>query len=125
MEDIDFEIQFCEGLIKKRPAFYEALSLLGDLYTQKGMIKEGLEIDLRLQKLYPNDPIVLYNLTCSYSLMNETKLALRTIKSAIKNGYDDLSHLEEDGDLENLLKDSCFQRYFSRLKEQKSGQCEE
>ena len=38
-EDLDFEIKFCEGLIAKKPDFVEALVLLGDLYTKKGMYK--------------------------------------------------------------------------------------
>ena len=114
--DLDFEIKFCEGLVKNRPNFAEALSLLGDLYTKRGLYKEGLAVDERLAQLKPYDPIVLYNLACSYSLVGELGLAFRTIKIAIKYGYDNFEHLENDGDLLNLRADARFQRYYSRVK---------
>ena len=120
IEDMDFEIQFYEGIIKKKPDFFAALSALGDLYTKKGEYEKGLELDLRLTQLRPEDPIVLYNLACSYSLINDTNLALRTIKKAINRGYDDFDFIQQDKDLHNLHQDSRFKRYFARIKNKKN-----
>ena len=114
-EDIDFEIAFCEGLIRKNPDHVQALKLLGDLYTKKGSIEKGLQIDEYLSQLQPQDPFVFYNLACSYSLLNHTDKAFRSIKMAIKYGYRDFDHLREDSDLENLRNDYRFKRYFSRV----------
>jgi len=113
-DDIDFEIRFYESLIEKKPDFIEALAALGDLYTQKGQYKQGLSVDEKLMQLRPEDPIVLYNLACSYSLLEEKDRAYRTIKKAINCGYDNFEHLEQDADLENLRNDSRFQRYISK-----------
>ena len=114
-EDLDFEIVFYEGVIAKNPDFVEALSALGDLYTRRGMFEKGLVIDERLMQLRPEDPIVLYNLACSYSLLNDLDKSLRAIKKAINCGYSDFSHLEHDADLVNLRNDSRFKRYLKRI----------
>jgi tetratricopeptide (TPR) repeat protein len=114
--NLDFEIEFCERLLQKRPHFVQALSLLGDLYTKKGFYLKGLEVDEMLYLLKPRDPIVLYNLACSYSLLNEKDKALRSIKQAINCGYDDFCQIENDTDLDNLRSDSRFRKYFSRIK---------
>jgi len=114
--DWDFEIEFYEGLIKKKPDFIDALTALGDIYTQKGMYEQGLVIDKRLEVLLPDDPFVLYNLACSYSLMNDVDKALRCVKKAINRGYDNFEFLQYDEDLANLKRDGRFIRYFNRIR---------
>ena len=118
-DDIDFEIQFYESILKERPCFVEALMALGDLYTKKGLHAEGLRIDERLYQLKADDPLVLYNLTCSYSLLNKIDSAFRTLKEALENGYDDINYLVADPDLENLRKDYRFPKLLSEVKQQK------
>ncbi len=120
-DHMDFEIQFYEGVLRKKPDFVEALSALGDLYTRKGQHEKGLEIDERLFRIRPEDPIVLYNLACSYSLLSDTDRALRTIQQAVDCGYDDFHHLEQDSDLDNLRHDRRFLEYFSRIKSQNAS----
>lgn len=108
-KDLDFEIDFFERLLKKKPDFILALTALGGAYTQRGDYKKGLEVDLRLSRLRRDDPTVRYNLACSYSLLGELDLAFSTLKKAIELGYEDFEHLKQDPDLENLKKDERFQ----------------
>lgn len=123
VDNTSFEIRFYEGIIARSPYFIEALSALGDLYTRNRLYHRGLEIDERLYLLRPRDPIVLYNLACSYSLLNEKDKALRSIKQAINCGYDDFEFLESDSDLYNLRSDPRFVRFFARIKnKQRAGQ---
>ena len=103
-----FEIRFFEELLKSRPNFVEALACLGDAYTKKGFFEEGLEVDLRLTKLRPNDPITHYNLACSYSLLERLDQSLRALKKAVLLGYEDFSYITKDKDLKNLRKDRRF-----------------
>ena len=121
-DDVAFEIAFYNGLIEKNPDFVEALVALGDLYTRAGMYQEGLIIDEKLVQLKPDDPIVLYNLSCSYSLLSDIDKAFRAFKKAINCGYFDFEHLEQDDDLSNLRRDRRFQRYLSRVKEKKPSE---
>lgn len=116
-DDLDFEIEFCEGLLEKNENFLQALILLGDLYTRRGFHDKGLMVDERLAQLQPEEPIIFYNLACSYSLLNRVDEALATIKKAIALGYHDFRHLGQDRDLENLFKDTRFREYLTRLKE--------
>lgn len=108
-KDLDFEIDFFERLLKKKPDFILALTVLGGAYTQQGDYKKGLEVDLRLSSLRRDDPVVHYNLACSYSLLGELDRAFAALKKAIELGYDDFEHLKQDPDLENLKKDERFQ----------------
>jgi len=120
-EDIEFEITFYNGLIEKKPDFAEALVALGELYTSAGMYKEGLSVDEQLVQLKPDDPIVLYNLGCSYSLLGFIDKAYRSVKKAVNCGYSDFEHLLQDDDLSNLRKDRRFQEYLSRARDKSSS----
>ena len=118
-EDIDFEIAFYENILKDTPHFIEALSAIGDLYTKAGEWQKGLEADIKLSHLRPEDAVVFYNLACSYALLNQTRTALAVLTKAIDFGYDDFKHLKTDADLDNLLKDEHFQRYIKQLEKKK------
>lgn len=111
----NFEIKFYEGILKDNPDFVECLAALGDLYTKKGFYEKGLKVDLRLAKLKPEDPVVLYNLACSYSLVKDLDKAFVMIKKAVKYGYNDFRHMKKDHDLDNLRSDKRFQRYYTKI----------
>ena len=112
--DYDFEISFYEKLLEKRPHFIQALIALGNAYTQRGDYEKGLEIDLRLSRLRKDDPVVYYNLACSYSLLGRIDEALSSLKKSIELGYEDFNYLRGDPDLENLKKDKRFQCLFKK-----------
>lgn len=109
--DIDFEIRFYENILREAPDFIETMMALADLYTKKGMYREGLELDERLSRLRPQDPVIFYNLACSYSLLNDQHAALNAIRRAIDLGYDDFDHLIKDADLADLMTDAQFRQY--------------
>jgi tetratricopeptide (TPR) repeat protein len=118
-EDTDFEIAFYENILQETPNFIEALIVLGDLYTKAGTWQKGLEVDLKLSRLRPQDAVVFYNLACSFALLNQTRSALGALSKAIDYGYDDFEHLKGDRDLDNLLKDAHFQQYIKQLEKKK------
>ena len=109
-EDVAFEIQFFEGIAHRDPDYVEALQVLGDAYTKTGQWEKGLQIDQRLAKLCPNNPLVFYNLACSYSIMNRLDEAFAALKRALKLGYNDAQWLNKDPDLKNLRGDRRFDR---------------
>jgi len=110
-----FEIRFYEDLAKRRPNFIEALSCLGDVYTNEGFFEEGLKVDLHLSKLKPDDPVVHYNLACSYSLLGKLDEALEALKKAILLGYENFSYILEDKDLRNLRDDRRFKQLLDKI----------
>ena len=113
-EDLDFEISFYEKLLRKNPNFTNALIALAEAYTRSGRYKQGLEIDQRLVKLRPKDPIVHYNLACSYSLLKMANLSLSALKKAIDLGYRDFAFIGKDPDLEFIKKDSRYKKLLSK-----------
>ena len=101
--------RFLEGLRKRMPQNEEVLKVLGDDYTRVGRWEKGLEIDLDLARLSPEDPLVHYNLACSLSLLGNLKESAETLSKAIRLGYHDWNWLQKDPDLENLRKSSLFE----------------
>ena len=69
--DLDTQIEFMEGLVRRDPDYVDALQLLGDHYTQRGRFADGLKVDERLARLEPGNAVVFYNLACSYSLTDQ------------------------------------------------------
>ncbi|MCM8776149.1 MAG: hypothetical protein NC930_07380 [Candidatus Omnitrophica bacterium] len=114
--DWDFEISFYERLVKEKPLFVDALIPLAEAYTRKGLYRKGLKVDKLLSKLCKDDPIIHYNLACSYALLGHKKSALRALAEAIRLGYRDLGYLRRDPDLKNLHQDSKFQKLVANLK---------
>jgi tetratricopeptide (TPR) repeat protein len=114
--ELDFQIEFYEGILKRDPNLVDVLITLGDAYTRRGYHEKGLEIDLRLSRLKSRDPVVFYNLACSYSLLGKIDSALEALEKAFVLGYSELDYLESDPDLENLHKEprlsQLVQKYF-------------
>jgi tetratricopeptide (TPR) repeat protein len=114
-EDLSFEIHFFEGIAQRDPDYIEALQILGDAYTKTGQWGKGLIIDQRLAMLCPDNPLVFYNLACSYSILNHIDEAFAALKQAIALGYDDARWLIKDPDLENLRRDQRFEHIRSDI----------
>lgn len=106
--DLEIEIRFLEGIVRRAPAFIEALQLLGDNYARLNDFNASLQVDRRLAELCPDDPIAHYNLACSASLCGEIALGLSSLKDCLECGYDDYGFLIEDPDLRELRRSPEF-----------------
>jgi len=116
LRDLDLEIVFMEGLVKRDPGHVEALQILGDNYTRRGRLQEGLRVDQRLCALRPEDSMVHYNLACSYSLTGQCDLAAETLNRAINLGYADFDYMTRDPDLKNLREHAGYKKIRARLR---------
>jgi tetratricopeptide (TPR) repeat protein len=116
-DDTEFIVWFFEGVLENYPNYIECLMYLGNAYTAMGKYEEGLQIDLRLKKLRPCDPIVRYNLACSYSLLGKIKLSLAALGKSIELGYDDVQYIEDDADLDRLRDEEGYKILVNKLKE--------
>ena len=113
---LDFEIGFFEGIIRQHPRYVEALQILGDAYTKTGDWKKGLTVDRRLARLCPDNPLVFYNLACTYALLHRPDPAFRALRKAVRLGYADAHWLANDPDLADLRRNHRFQRILEELK---------
>jgi tetratricopeptide (TPR) repeat protein len=114
--DLDIEISFLEGLLGRDPEYVEALQILGDDYTRRGLLEEGLRVDQRLSELRPNDPLVYYNLACSYSLSKQIDLAFCSLERALQLGYRDFKWMARDPDLRNLRVSPHYKKIRAKLR---------
>jgi tetratricopeptide (TPR) repeat protein len=107
---LDFELEFFGGILERQPDYVDCLRVMGNNLTLKGRFTQGLGIDKRLVRLRPHDPLAHYNLACSYALLKQPDLALRTLRKAVELGYRDFRYMKEDHDLDSIRHDPRFRQ---------------
>lgn len=118
--DLDTRIEFMEGIVRRDPNYVDALQLLGDHYTQRGRYPEGLNVDERLARLEPQNPMVFYNLACSYSLTDQFERAILALEKAVQLGYRDFTWLAKDPDLKKLRAQPMFREIREKIRRLKN-----
>lgn len=118
--NLDVEISFIEGVVRRDPGYVDALQILGDDYTKRGRFADGLTVDEQLAKLRPHDAMVLYNLACSYSLTDRLDEALEALHRAIGAGYSEFDWMAKDPDLEAVRKHPLYEKVRAKIKTGKS-----
>ncbi len=117
--ELDVKIEFMEGVVRRDPEYVEALQLLGDHYTQRGKFDHSLRVDERLSRLEPRNPLVFYNLACSYSLIGEVDDAMSALEKALALGYRDFKWLAKDPDLRTLRKHPLYRTIEDKIRKMK------
>lgn len=112
---LDFEIEFYDGILKRCPDYVDVLRVQGNNLTLKGRFAESLQIDKQLVHVRPHDPLAHYNLACSFSLLKKGDLAVKTLRRAIELGYRDLRYMREDRDLDFIRNDPRFKQMLREL----------
>jgi len=107
---LDFELDFYAGVLRRYSAFVDALRAHGNNLTSKGRYAEGLDVDQQLIALRPNDPLGYYNLACSLALLKRPDQALKTLRRAVELGYRDFRYMRDDDDLESIRQDPRFRQ---------------
>lgn len=95
---------------------YLALNRLGVSYIYLNRLKEATEIyKLALQKdaIYKNT--YEYNLACIYSLQKEIDKAIDYFNRSLESGYNNLAHIEEDTDLDNIRTNPAFKKIIEKF----------
>jgi len=122
--DLDIKIAFMEGIVRRDPDYVEAWEILGDDYTSRGKYAEGLKVDLRLALLRPDDPMVHYNLGCSYALNRKFTKSMATLEQAVRLGFHNLRQLARDPDLSGLRKHPSYPTFRTKLGRIKAASAE-
>lgn len=119
LDGANWEMDFYEDILKRRPDFVEVLMVLGNLYTGHKLYAKGLQVDQRLARLRKDDPIVHYNLACSHSLLNQRNDAFEALSNAAKLGYHDVKHMEKDSDLDVIRSDPRYADIVAKMRRPK------
>ena len=117
--ELDVQISFLEGLVRRDPHYVEAWQILGDHYTQRGRYDHSLQVDEQLSRLQPGDPLVFYNLACSCSLTWEFDRAAAALERALALGYRDFKWLAKDPDLRALRQHPLYRQIESKIRKMK------
>lgn len=117
-EDLEFEISFFEAILAQVPDSVDVLMALSNNYTRQGHFDKGLATDQRLCQLRDHDPIIHYNLACSYSLLGRLGESLDALQHAVGLGYSDLAFMQEDPDLESIRRDPRYAAFLESLHRQ-------
>ena|ERR1700733_9771278 len=117
--DLDVKIEFMEGIVRRDPDYADALQLLGDHYTRRGRFPEGLKVDERLARLEPQNPLVFYNLACSYSLTEKFDRAALALEKALSLGYRDFAWLAKDPDLKKFRQQPVYDNIREKIRRMK------
>ena len=116
IRNLDVEIGFIEGVVRRDPEYVEALQILGDDYTRRGKFGEGLRVDEQLARMRPDDALVMFNLSCSYSLTEHYDEAFAALHRALDLGYTGFKWLAKDPDMANLRKHPLWKEIKAKLK---------
>jgi tetratricopeptide (TPR) repeat protein len=114
--ELDVKISFLSGLVRRDPNYVEALQILGDHYTRRGDYDQSLKVDQQLSHLQPLNPLVFYNLACSYSLNREFDRAVASLEKALSLGYSDFKWLARDPDLRQLRQHPLYGNIKSKIR---------
>ena len=125
LDQAEVDVEFCNDILSRDPQHVEALTLLGEVYSRKGEYVKGLETDLRLSEICPDNGVIHYNLACSYALTGAKDKALDSLVRAVDLGYQDLEHLQSDRDLAVLKDDPRYQKLLNRLNAAQSETAEQ
>ena len=105
---LDFELEFFGSVLDRMPDFVDALRVHAGNLAEKGRHMEGLDADLRVSELEPDDALARYNLACSYALVEKFDAALAALAAAFELGYRDLDAIRTDPDFDRLRADPRF-----------------
>ncbi len=117
--ELDVKIGFLEGLVARAPQYVEALEILGDHYTQSGRYAQSLKVDQRLSRLEPRNPLVFYNLACSYSRNGAFDRSVAALQRALALGYRDFKWMARDPDLRRLRKHPLYRDIKDKIRRMK------
>jgi tetratricopeptide (TPR) repeat protein len=114
--ELDVQISFLEGLVRRDPDCIETLQMLGDHYAQRGQPDHSLKVDQQLARLQPRNPLVFYNLACGLSLNGEVDRAVEALEKALALGYRDFKWLAKDPDLHQLRQHPFYRHIESKIR---------
>ncbi len=86
-----------------------ALLALGWCYKRMGELDRAIDALTRARRIDPEDPIIVYNLACYWSLARNKSLALRFLGQALDLDGNLRSLIPDESDFDPIRRDPDFQ----------------
>jgi len=113
--------EMCDAALEGDPDYVPALMALAESCTRSGEHERGLALDVRLSRLTPGNPVVWYNLGCSYSLVDDMEKSLDALRQALALGYDDFDFMLKDSDLAAVRRTREFKELLDAFRSRAKG----
>jgi len=80
-----------------------------------GQSEAAVEYAKRALAINPEDPLLLYNISCTYAVLGNADEALSCLESAVDKGYGQKNWLVQDSDLDSLRELPRFQNILAGM----------
>ena len=104
-----------EDRLDLKPDDTRALYMGANGLVALGERERGLELARRAREIEPDEPMVLYNLACIYSLTGEVDEGMDCLENAFDHGFTHVAWVLKDSNLDALREHSRFEALMSRL----------
>eukprot|EP01087_Luapelamoeba_hula_P013252 TRINITY_DN378_c0_g1_i2.p1 TRINITY_DN378_c0_g1~~TRINITY_DN378_c0_g1_i2.p1 ORF type:complete len:411 (+),score=102.49 TRINITY_DN378_c0_g1_i2:47-1234(+) len=85
---------------------------------ERSVMENGKKYLQSMLDLVPTHPVANYNMACVHSLLGHLQEAADSLRAAIQGGYNNLKHMMQDADLENLRATPYFNDLVQLLQRQ-------
>jgi adenylate cyclase len=107
-EIINLELKIFPQYLFKHPDDARAHLFFANTLTLAGRNSEAKSEAATAMELNPSDPLMMYNLACFYSLLNEKELAIESLQKSINAGHEDYEWFKRDPDLDNIRNEPKY-----------------
>jgi len=95
-------IETCRKYLERFPSEARAHIFLANSSVRGGEREAAIAEGKIAAQLSPNDPVMMYNLACLYSQLNQPEIAVEWLEKSIENGRRDFEWMKRDPELENI-----------------------
>jgi len=95
-------VRLVEERLEFDPRNVRALYLAANALVALGDRDRGLEWTRRALNIEPDEPMLLYNAACIYSLAEQPDEAIGFLEQAVRHGFSNRGWLQHDADLDSL-----------------------
>ena len=108
-------VAIAEAHLRMTPDDARALYMGANGLVAMGDVEKGLEWARRAVGMGPDDPMLLYNVACIFSLAGRKAEALGYVEASVANGMRLRGWLERDSNLDNIRDTPRFQAVMAKL----------
>jgi adenylate cyclase len=108
-------LEIVENHVRMNPDDSRAFILGSAARLALGDQEGGLAWARRAQEIAPGEPMILYNVACTYCLAGEPEEALAALEKAVDEGFGHKAWVEHDSDLAPLHGHPRYQALLDRM----------